>query len=157
MVYFAHRKAEEDVSEHFLKKAAGPYSPWATYQGPEKIAQDHGYVKKAKSGKFFGFKAGDNIDKIDRYISRYPACAAVGWVVDTFRYCNKEKLELLATVDFAALELTQNGKVITMETVKDVIARSKEWTAKLKREIFCDENIGQALSELRTIFPKTYA
>jgi hypothetical protein len=156
MVYFAHRKADEDVGEYFLKKAAGPYSPWATYQGPEKIAQENGYVKKAQSGKFFGFVAGDNIDKIDRYVSRYPVCAAVDWVVDTFRYCNKEKLELFATVDFAALELAQNGKAVTMNNVKDIIATSKEWTAKLKREIFSDDNITQALVELRNLFPRSY-
>jgi hypothetical protein len=156
MVYFAHRKAEEDVGEYFLKKAAGPYSPRATYQGPERIAQENGYVKKAKSGKFFGFIAGDNIDKIDRYISRHPVCATVDWVVGQFRYCNKEKLELLATVDFAAIELIQSKKVITMENVKVVIATTKEWTAKLGREIFSAENITQALSELRKLFPKTY-
>ena len=73
-----------------------------------------------------------------------------------FRYCNKEKLELLATVDFAAIELIQSKKVITMENVKVVIATTKEWTAKLGREIFSDENITQALSELRKLFPKTY-
>jgi len=64
---------------------------------------------------------------------------------------------LLATVDFAALELLQQRKAITMENVRSVIATTKEWTAKLKREIFSDENISQALSELRDLFPKTYA
>jgi hypothetical protein len=157
MAYFAHRKADEDVGEYFFKKAAGPYSPRATYQGPERIAQENGYVKKAKSGNFFGFVAGDRIDKIDRYVSRYPVCAAVDWVVEKFLYCKKEKLELLATVDFAALELLQQRKAITMENVRSVIATTKEWTAKLKREIFSDENISQALSELCDLFPKTYA
>ncbi len=157
MVYFAHRKADEDIGEYFLKKAAGPYSPRATYQGPERIAQENGYVKKAKSGKFFGFVAGDHIDKIDHYVSRYPVCAAVDWVVEHFLYFNKEKLELLATVDFAALELRQQRKVVTMENIRGVIATTKEWTAKLKREIFSDDNISQALLELRDLFPKTYA
>jgi len=66
-------------------------------------------------------------------------------------------LELLATVDFAALELLQQRKAITMENVRNLIATTKEWTAKLKREIFSDENISQAPSELRDLFPKTYA
>jgi len=66
-------------------------------------------------------------------------------------------LELLATVDFAALELLQQRKAITMENVRNLIATTKEWTAKLKREIFSDENISQPLSELRDLFPKTYA
>lgn len=66
-------------------------------------------------------------------------------------------MELLATVDFAALELLQQRKAITMENVRNLIATTKEWTAKLKREIFSDENISQPLSELRDLFPKTYA
>ncbi len=44
-----------------------------------------------------------------------------------------------------------------MENVRNLIATTKEWTAKLKREIFSDENISQAPSELRDLFPKTYA
>lgn len=157
LVYFAHRKADEDVRERFLKKAAGPYSPWAKYQGPERIAQRNGYVKSTKVGNFVGFVVGDKIDKIDQYVSRYPVCAAVGWVVSNFLYKKKEELELFATVDFAALDLIEQGTAITMENVKRIIATNKEWTAKLKREIFSDANIERALSELRALFPTTYA
>ncbi len=157
LIYLAHRKADEDVSEHFLKKAAGPYSPWATYQGPERIAQRNGYVKKTKVGNLAGFVVGENIDKIDRYLTRYPICAAVEWVASTFRYRKKEELELLATVDFAALDLISHTIAITAENVKNVIAANKEWTPKLKREIFSDTNIARALVELRTLFPTTYA
>lgn len=156
MVYFAHRMADENVGEHFLKKAAGPYSPWAKYQGPEKIAQQNGYVKRAKVGNLVGFVVGHNIEKIDRYLPRYPICTVVEWVFNKLRYRKNEQLELLATVDFAALELIQNKKAITMENVKNIIATSREWTAKLSREIFSDENINKALSELREMFPKTY-
>ena len=46
MVYFAHRKADENVGEYFRKQPAGPYSSRSTYQGPEKIAQQNGYIKK---------------------------------------------------------------------------------------------------------------
>lgn len=156
-VYFAHRKVGEDVGEFFCKQPAGPYSSRAKYQGPEGIAQQNGYIKKAKSGDFAGFVVGENIDKIDQYLDRYPVCGAVGWVVATFKFRKKEQLELLATVDFAALELLQQRKAITMENVRRVIATTKEWTAKLKREIFSDENISEALSELRDLFPRTYA
>jgi type I restriction enzyme S subunit len=157
MVYFAHRKAEEDVSEHFLKQAAGPYSPWAKYQGPENIAQRNGYVKRIKVGNLVGFVVGSNIDRIDRYLSHYPVCAAVDWVVNKFRYRRKDELELLATVDFAALELLQLRRLVTMENIKHVIGTSKEWAPKLKRDIFSDEKIAQALAELRNLFPGTYA
>jgi hypothetical protein len=157
LVYFAHRKADEDVAEHFMKKAAGPYSQWATYKGPEGIAQKNGYVRRAKVGGRVGFLVGDNIGKIDQYVSRYPACAAVDWVVSHFRRKRNEILELYATVDFAALDLAKEGTPITMENVKRIIATHCEWKAKLQREIFSDTNIARALAELRLLFPATYA
>ena len=157
LVYFAHRKADEDVTAHFSKKAAGPYSPWATYKGPEGIAQKSGYVRKAKVGSRVGFLVGDNISKIDQYTPRYPACAAVDWVVSHFRYKKNEELELLATVDFAALDLVKSATPISMENVKRIIATNKEWAAKLKREIFSDANIERALVELQVLFPTIYS
>ena len=153
MIYFAHRRADDNVKEFFLKQPAGPYSSRATYQGLERIAQQQGYVKKVGTG----FLAGDNIGKIDQYVSRYPVCIALDWVVGKFRYRKNEDLELLATVDFAALELIQHGKTVTMDGVKNVIATSSKWAAKLNREIFSDDSITQALSELRQLFPKSYA
>jgi type I restriction enzyme, S subunit len=157
LVYFAHRRADEDVAERFSKLAAGPYSPWATYKGPEGIAQRNGYVKRAKVGNRVGFLVGDNIANIDQYVTRYPVCATVEWVVSHFRFKKNEELELFATVDFAALDLISQSTPITMENVKHVIATNKEWTAKLQREVFSDANINEALGELRRLFPSTYA
>ena len=44
----------------------------------------------------------------------YPVCTAVDWVVSKFRYFKNEQLELWATVDFAALDLIQLEKAVTM-------------------------------------------
>ncbi len=154
--YFSHRKAEEDVSQHYMKKAAGPYSPWARYQGPESIALKSGYVKRGKAGSREGLLPGEKIENIDQYLPRYPVCAAIDWVVSTFRYTKKDELELLATVDFAALDLKSAGIPITTEAVTCVIAANKEWTAKLDREVFSGSNIEQALHRLRALFPSTY-
>lgn len=156
LVYFAHRRADDDVTGRFSKLAAGPYSPWATYKGPEGIAQRNGYVRKGKVGNRTGFLVGDKIGDIDQYVSRYPACAAVAWVVSNFRFKKNEELELFATVDFAALELIQQHKTVTTESVKQIINTTKEWTAKLQREIFSDSKITEALTELRNLFPSTY-
>jgi len=157
MAYFSHRKAEEDVTLHFSKQPAGPYSRWAKYQGPEKIALEKGYVKRTKAGSFEGLVPGDKIGMIDHYLSRYPVCGAIDWVVSKFRFRKNEDLELLATVDFAAIDLIQQRKAVTAENVKHVIATSKNWTAKLAREKFSDANIARALAELRALFPTTYA
>lgn len=156
LVYFAHRKADEDVAEWFSKLAAGPYSSRATYKGPEGIAQRNGYVRRAKVGSRTGFLVGEKIGDIDQYVSRYPACAAAAWVVSNFRYKKNEELELFATVDFAALDLIQQHKPVTVENVKHIINTTKEWAAKLQRDIFSDSKIAEALAELRSLFPSTY-
>ena len=156
LVYFAHRKADENVEAFFSKQPAGPYSPRSKYQGPEKIAQDQGYIKKATVGNYVGFVVGDKIEQIDQYLSRYPISTAIDWVVKEFRFRNKEQLELLATVDFAALEILKSKKAVTMANVKHVIATSKKWTAKLNRELFSDVSIERALQELKILFPTTY-
>jgi hypothetical protein len=155
--YLSHRKAEEDVSQHFLKKAAGPYSPWARYKGPEDIALRNGYVKRAKSGNYTGLVPGDKIDRIDQYVTHYPVCTAVEWAVSKFRFRKKERLELLATVDFAALDLVRAELPITIHNIKHIIATNKDWAPKLDREVFSDCNISDALNELKSLYPSTYA
>jgi hypothetical protein len=157
LAYLSHRRAEENVTEYFLKKAAGPYSPWARYQGPEKIALQNGYVKRVKVGVLEGLVVGDHIENIDRYLSHYPVCGVVDWVVDKFRFRKKEELELLATVDFAALDLKRVRTFVGVEAIKDIIATNKEWAPKLNRAVFSDTNISRALTELRGLFPKTYS
>jgi hypothetical protein len=157
LAYLAHRKTEDDVSEHYLKKAAGPYSPWAKYGGPERIAVKNGYVKSAKAGFLEGLVCGQNIDKIDQYLARYPICAAIDWVVSKLRFKKNDELELLATVDFASLDLLRENTPVTPQAVKNIIATNSEWAPKLERETFSDENIASALSELRDLFPATYA
>jgi type I restriction enzyme, S subunit len=156
LAYLAHRKSEDDIAKRYLKKAAGPYSPWAKYGGPEKIAVRNGYVVKASSGKFEGLVAGEQIDKIDLYLPKYPVCAALDWVISEFRYRKNDELELLATVDFAALDLLKAGQAATCEAVRDLIANNQEWAPKLKREIFSDEGISGALEQLQRHFPATY-
>lgn len=154
--YFSHRKAEDDVCTKFLKKAAGPYSPAARYKGPEGIALRHGYIKWADPSKRTAFIVGDQIAKIDQYLSRYRVCLAVGWVVSHFRYTKNEDLELLSTVDFAAVELKKSGAAIDLEAVKKIIATDKEWAPKLNRAIFSNEKLHFALDKLQSLFPATY-
>ena len=148
LAYLSHRKADDNVQLHFLKKAAGPYSPLARYQGPEKIALKNGYVKRAKPGKFEGLVVGDKISQIDLCVLRHPVCEAVNGISDSFRYRSNDELELLTTVDFAVLDLNLANTAVSSGAVRHIIARNTEWTAKLKREIFSDTNIARALAEL---------
>ncbi len=156
VAYFVHRKAEHDVRQTYLKKAAGPYSPWAKYQGPERIAVSNGYVKRAKVGNFVGLLPGDKIDKIDGYLSRYDFAATIPWAVGQFRYRKNDDLELLATVDFAAIDLRDRGVSVDAGNVRDLIESEPEWVPKLERAIFSDYKIATALRELESLFPSDY-
>jgi len=157
MAYFAHRKVEDDVTSIYLKKAAGPYSPWAKYQGPEKIAKKNGYVVWTSVSKLSGFMPGPKIEEIDRYVSRYPVCQAAHWVVKNLKYTNKLDLELFATVDFAVLDLHCEGKRVTVDSIKELIRNNSDWAPKLERSIFSDFNIQRALQELGRLFPSAYS
>lgn len=156
LAYLAHRKVEDDVTQQYLKKAAGPYSPWAKYGGPEAIAIKNSYIKKVKVDNAEGFVVGSSIDKIDAYLSHYPVCGAIDWVIDKFRYKKNEELELLATVDFAAVEIRSANKAVTKATIRKVIAENREWAPKLNREVFSGSNIDRALIELSEYFPSMY-
>jgi type I restriction enzyme S subunit len=156
LAYLVHRKTEHAVKEHYLKKAAGPYSPWAKYQGPEKIALQNGYIVRHKSGQHEGLIAGPKVEAIDSYLPRYDFSQTVGWVVNKFRYRKNDELELLTTVDFAVLDLITRSIPICVDNVKRVIAENSEWTPKLSRSIFSDSNIANAIAELRKHFPDIY-
>ena len=154
LVYLVHRKAaqQEQIGERFMKKAAGPYSPWMRYQGPEGIAIKNGYVKRLNGSKGSGFVSGNNIGQIDKYISRYGFTDPLNWVVNTFRYRTNDDLELLTTVDFAVLDLLASGKPITTASVRELIASEPNWAPKLERAIFSEEKIAKALKELDQYF-----
>lgn len=155
LAYLAHRKAEDDVQQQYMKKAAGPYDPWSKYQGPEKIARGKKYVKEIRTSAATGLVAGEKIGEIQKYVGRYTVCESMEWL-ETFRYRKNEELELLSTVDFAALELRKFGKAVNGKAIKDIIASNEEWKAKLGREIFADEKIDAALVELSKLFPSSY-
>lgn len=154
--YLAHRKVEDDVQRHYLKQAAGPYSPWAKYQGPEGIAIRSGYIVFVKVWQYEGFLPGPKIGEIDQYLSHYPSCGALDWVAENFRYKKKDELELLTTVDFAVMDLQQSNQPVSAGNVRQVIAANPKWAPKLDRSVFSDENISKALGELGNWFPVLY-
>src|SRR5713226_4061880 len=150
LAYLMHRHVENQP-EGYLKKAAGPYNPEIRYKGPEAIAQKNGYIEAARSGKFSGFIASRNIDQALSYFEKWYGKEVLKWL-EQFRYEKKESLELLTTVDMAIQELRANDRMTTVEAVKDVLRGHPEWQPKLKREIFADANIEQAMARSRALF-----
>lgn len=152
--YFIHRKAEHDVRLQFLKKAAGPYSPWSRYQGPEKIALGNGYIERCRVEKRTGWVVGKKIADIARYLPRYGFEDALNWAIAKFRKTRNDDLELLSTVDFASIDLRGRKLPVNVRSIHDLIASEPEWAPKLNRDIFSDANIANALAQLTKLFPE---
>lgn len=140
------------MKRRYLKKAAGPYSPWTKCQGPEKIALTNQYIQEGNKGKYSGFKPGPEIDQIDRYFASYWDEGNIAWLIERFKYKSTDNLEVLATVDMAMLDLVDQERVVSLETVKDVIASEPEWVPKLSRKIFSDAAIAEAIRDLQGWF-----
>ena len=150
--YLVHRAEQSNVLRSYYKHAAGPYNPSLKYQGPVKIALDNGYIQEHEYQKRKGFITGLEISNIDKYLPKRSFTDVLDWVVETFKYVKSAKLELLTTVDYAILELTEQGTDITVDSIKKFIASDEEWAPKLKRKIFSDWNIEKAIGELREWF-----
>ncbi len=148
--YLLHRYHEK-AAEGYLKKAAGPYNPKTRYGGAEKIAINHGYIKEQTRGRFRGFIAGRDIGQAITYFEKWYGADAGHWL-EQFRYKSNDELELLATVDMAAKELRDQGLVVAVGSVKEVIAGDQEWKAKLSREIFSDDRIAEAIEQCQALF-----
>lgn len=144
--YLLHRRVEQQT-DGYLKKAAGPYNPQTKYGGPEKIAKQNRYIKQHKGPKgHSGFIAADNIAQAEGYFEKWYGPEAIQWL-EQFRFKKNDDLELLATVDMAALELRASGKTVDVAAVKDVITSHPEWEAKLDRAAFSDANIAEAIKQ----------
>ena len=144
--YLLHRHVEREA-DGYLKKAAGPYNPQTKYGGPEKIAKQNGYITQHKGPKgHSGFVAADNIAQAESYFEKWYGPEVIQWL-EQFRYKKNDDLEVLATVDMAALELLTSGKSVTVAAVKDVITGHPEWEAKLDRAAFSNANIAEAIKQ----------
>lgn len=153
MAYLLHRKVEQNT-EGYLKKAAGPYNPKTKYAGPEKIAQQNGYIEHVKNGQYSGFVAADNVRQAQDYFVKWYGIEPLGWL-EQFRFKKNDDLEVLATVDMAMQDLVKRGQEPSLALVKALIASEPEWLPKLKRSAFSDSNIESAMVLSRELFAPT--
>jgi type I restriction enzyme S subunit len=148
--YLFHRKTDQEV-QGYLKKAAGPYNPRTKYAGPEKIAQENGYVRNHQSGKFHGFIADENIAQAKAYFAKWYDPKISAWL-EQFRFKSNDELECLATVDIAMQELLKKNKTTDVESVRALIASEPEWLPKLGRSAFSDSGITAAIAQCYALF-----
>ncbi len=150
LAYLLHRHVEREV-KGYLKKAAGPYNPATRYAGPERIAQQNGYIKRHKRDQYEGFIAAENVAQARGYFLSWYGQAALDWL-EQFRHWTNERLELVTTVDMAADDIEHAGKQVRLEAVKSAIREHPEWEAKLDRPAFTDERIAVAIDECQRLF-----
>lgn len=148
------RRYQEQSTEEFKKKAAGPYADEIRYKGGEPIAIKSKYIISHKGTKGTMFSIGNNIKQAMEYINRWNMQADIEWVKKTLKFEKVDKLELWATVDMAICDLKSSKIPISVASIKNLIATNKEWSKKLEKPIFSDKNIAEAITILQTLFIK---
>ena len=151
--YLLHRHSD-GVIGGYLKKAAGPYNPRTRYGGPERIAETKGYTRRHRHGNFRGLVAGAHIEEARRYFEQWYGEKALTWL-EQFRRRRNEELEVLTTVDMAAVELRDQGETVSPERVHRFLQDTPEWKQKLGRTAFTDAGIGRAIEESSRLFGAT--
>lgn len=148
------RRYQEQSTEEFKKKAAGPYADEIRYKGGEPIAIKSKYIILHKGTKGTIFSIGNNINQALEYINRWNMQADIEWVKKTLKFEKVDKLELWATVDMAICDLKSSKIPISVASIKNLIATNKEWSKKLEKPMFSDKNIADAITILQTLFIK---
>lgn len=146
------RRHQDESTEAFKKKAAGPYADEVRYKGGEPIARSANYiVTTTTKDKGTTFAPGKNISQALGYIESWGKQDDIKWVADKLKFKKVDELELLATVDMAICDLEEAGTPVSVADIKHLIATNAEWKAKLKRQTFSDANIARAIRELQTL------
>ena len=145
--YLFKRHSNMPIDE-YMKKAMGPYNPKMKYQGAEGIAIRNQYVKEV-GGR--GLVATDTISKVEDYYNRYFKPEVLDWLDKNFHYESNNNLEVLATVDYAIIDLKNQNKEITLENIKAYIEGDQEWKPKLKLDYFTDSAIQKAMVKSKTL------
>ncbi|MGI6446739.1 MAG: restriction endonuclease subunit S [Candidatus Ozemobacteraceae bacterium] len=145
------RRYQDESTEAFKKKAAGPYADEVRYKGGEPIAKCANYIATTTGRQGTTFARGKDIGKALDYIQSWGREADIKWVADKLKFKSVDELELLATVDMAICDLTEAGTPVSVQSIKHLIATNAEWKEKLKKQTFSDANIARAIRELNTL------
>jgi type I restriction enzyme S subunit len=150
--YLLHRQYEH-VACGFKKHAAGPYKPENRYKGPENIAIKNKYISKVPNpkSKKDAFLVNRDIDKALVYFNEWYGAEIQQWI-EQFRYFRNDDLEALTTVDESICNLENEGKVITVNSVKQYIDSIPQWKEKLRKDCFSDINIQKMINKSRELF-----
>ncbi len=149
-VYFARRhNADPSATADFLKKAAGPYNPSMKYSGGIAIAKAKSYITEARGRYGFGHIPGATIAELEPAVERYGYGESATWVNQHFKFKKNEEWELLATVDYAMLQVRD----ATPADILAYVANDPEWRPKIEKLGLTEFKIESAMLEIRALFP----
>lgn len=151
LLYLLHRHQAASVSD-FKKKAAGPYADTVRYKGGEPIAKKNKYIVSESSKQGTRYFRGENMAQALNYVERWGMQSDLQWLKENFLHTGRNDLELFATVDMAMSDLAKVGISVSVESIKDLIASSKEWKAKLSKTYFSDRDIARAIKKCTELF-----
>lgn len=151
LLYLLHRHQAVSVSD-FKKKAAGPYADTVRYKGGEPIAKKNKYIVSENGKQGTRYSRGENMAQALNYVERWGMQSDLQWLKDNFLHTGRNDLELLATVDMAICDLNEAGVPISVASIKNLIASSKEWKAKLSKTYFSDRDIARAIKKCTELF-----
>ena len=151
LLYLLHRHQAVSVSD-FKKKAAGPYADTVRYKGGEPIAKKNKYIISENGKQGTRYSRGENMAQALNYVERWGMKSDLQWLKENFLHTGRNDLELFATVDMAICDLNEAGVPISVASIKDLIASSKEWKAKLSKTFFSDRDIARAVKKCTELF-----
>lgn len=151
LLYLLHRHQAVSVSD-FKKKAAGPYADTVRYKGGEPIAKKNKYIISENGKQGTRYSRGENMAQALNYVERWGMKSDLQWLKENFLHTGRNDLELFATVDMAICDLNEAGVPISVASIKDLIASSKEWKAKLSKTYFSDRDIARAIKKCTELF-----
>jgi len=151
-IYFTLRRMGLDVTKSYTRHELGPYNPKMRYRGGERLAIKEKYIKKSGPSEF---ALGPNESKALKYLYA-DRKEAIEWVLNYLGESKEEVLELMSTVDYAAIELNEKGIPISVDSVVQYIASEPEWATKLNKPHFTRAKIETALKSLSGRFDFPY-
>lgn len=124
------------------RKPMGPYDHKIRYRDAEPLAQRKRWLEIDGTV----LKTGDELGEVTKYVSAYLRSASLAARFVSHLSCRSdEELETLATVHWTCHELSDLGKVVTIDTVRSALASSDDWRSKLEKPHFNQHRIADAL------------
>lgn len=151
LFYLVQKKAEIEVTETFIKRAAGPLDD-EIHKFLSLARKNKWVVLGRDQGDLKPVKPGANVSKAVKQAEKVMGSGKVkvDEMLDQMKSWGYQALERWATVLDAALELgAADGKPVTVDEIKESIQGHPEWIKKLARDEFSDEKIDAALRGLR--------